>query len=170
MKSVLYRGDLGTRVTEVGVPGLVLFWAAAGSLAAILYRFYTEKGRIRFSSEVRWLIARPIIGIIMGAVVYLALQSGFILMGQPSSNADAASTTVKAQIINQQLSYVIAFLSGFSDKFYLGVINLLVTKTVRDSGKEPDKTETEKKPDKTGTEKERTQEPKSAGGLDQQKT
>jgi hypothetical protein len=49
-----------------GIPVSVLIWGATGSLAAILYRFYTEKQRIRFTIELRWLIARPIIGIIEG--------------------------------------------------------------------------------------------------------
>jgi len=59
-----------------GVPVGVILWGAAGSLAAILYRFYTEQGRIRFATEFRWLIARPIIGIIMGGVVFIALNLG----------------------------------------------------------------------------------------------
>lgn len=111
-----------------GVPTPVILWGAAGSLAAILYRFYTEQGRIRFATEFRWLIARPIIGIIMGGVVYIALKSGLVLLttagGTQTQNSSAIPDT------NNAAFWIIAFLAGFSDKFYLGVIDLLVARTV----------------------------------------
>lgn len=127
-----------------GVPLSVILWGAAGSLAAILYRFYTEQGQIRFAAEFRWLIARPIIGIIMGAVVYLALVSGLILVST-NDPADVAGERMK-------VFWIISFLAGFSDKFYLGVIDLLVARTV--SSKEIDSntviTQKERIPEPTG--------------------
>jgi hypothetical protein len=114
------------------VPLSVIMWGAAGSLAAILYRFYTEQGRIRFASEIRWLIARPMIGIIMGAVVYLALASGLVILGNaPAANAATPPTEIPVQAGRLEVFWVIAFLAGFSDKFYLGVIDLLVARTVK---------------------------------------
>ncbi|MGB5595592.1 MAG: hypothetical protein WBM62_16370, partial [Crocosphaera sp.] len=59
----------------IDIPVWVIFWGALGSLSAILYHFYTENKRVKFSKEFRWLIARPIIGIVMSAVAYLAVQS-----------------------------------------------------------------------------------------------
>jgi hypothetical protein len=112
----------------LGVPRSVIIWGAAGSLAAILYRFYTEQGRIRFAAEFRWLIARPIIGIIMGAVVYLALKSGMILV---TAQESAQATVMAGFEPRMEAFWIIAFLAGFSDKFYLGVIDLLVARTVR---------------------------------------
>jgi hypothetical protein len=118
-----------------GVPLSVILWGAAGSLAAILYRFYTEQGQIRFASEFRWLIARPIIGIIMGAVVYLALISGLVLIstsgGSPADPAVSAEGALTSSGVRMEAFWIIAFLAGFSDKFYLGVIDLLVARTVR---------------------------------------
>lgn len=113
-----------------GVPQSVILWGAAGSLAAILYRFYTEQGQIRFATEFRWLIARPIIGIIMGGVVYIALNSGLVLL----TSSSAAQTTASAaanSTVNINSFWIVAFLAGFSDKFYLGVIDLLVARTVK---------------------------------------
>jgi hypothetical protein len=113
-----------------GIPLSVVMWGAAGSLAAILYRFYTEKGRVRFASEVRWLIARPIIGIIMGAVVYIALVSGLVLVGGiPSTTSQTSSGS--ALVGRIEVYWVLAFLAGFSDKFYIGIIDLLVEKTIK---------------------------------------
>jgi hypothetical protein len=120
-----YGSNATTPIPVFGVPLSVVMWAAAGSLAAILYRFYTSTGQIRFNVEVRWLIARPVIGIIMGAVVYLALISGLVLIG-----AGPSSTTINPLAPPGRLEfyYVVAFLAGFSDKFYVGVINLLTEK------------------------------------------
>jgi len=114
-----------------GVPVSVLLWGAAGSLAAILYRFYTEQGRIRFSTEFRWLIARPIIGIIMGGVVYIGLTSGLVLLTTAGNNASAAGAAAATATMHNEAFWIVAFLAGFSDKFYLGVIDLLVARTVR---------------------------------------
>lgn len=103
------------------IPLPVIMWGAVGSLAAVLYRFYTEQRRVRFTVELRWLIARPLIGIIMGAVVYLALNTGLILFG---------ANPPPAQTAHKEVYWIVSFLAGFSDKFYLGVINLLVERTI----------------------------------------
>ncbi len=93
----------------IQVPLSVLIWAALGSVAAILYRFYTVKqGPV--ADEIRWLIARPIIGIIMGALTYVAIASGLFILG---SAIDSDKTTP-----NPHLLWVIAFFGGFSDRFF----------------------------------------------------
>ncbi|HEV7394959.1 MAG TPA: SoxR reducing system RseC family protein [Pyrinomonadaceae bacterium] len=137
-----------------GVPQSVILWGAAGSLAAILYRFYTEQGRIRFAAEVRWLIARPMIGIIMGGVVYVALSSGLVLLTVAGSPAGSTATAPK---IHNEAFWIVAFLAGFSDKFYLGVIDLLVARTV--------KTEESKDKNTVVTKTERIPEPPSSDPL-----
>jgi len=113
-------------ITFFGVPILIVIWGAIGSLAAILYRFYTAERRIHFDLEVRWLIARPIIGIIMGAMAYLALSSGLMLL----------STQPEQVVIRQEVFWIVAFLAGFSDRFYMGTINLLVDKTIGNNDKD----------------------------------
>jgi hypothetical protein len=142
--TIRHPNDLGMLI--LGVPLSVVLWGATGSLAAILFRFYTEKGLIRFASEFRWLIARPVIGIIMGAVVFLAFYSGLMLMGSEGGYPSAGENTgqsagpvgtlgaaadAMARTSQRKVFWVIAFLAGFSDKFYVGVIDLLVARTVR---------------------------------------
>jgi uncharacterized membrane protein YciS (DUF1049 family) len=135
---VVFKAASSTTETPIfRVPLAIVLWGAAGSLAAILYRFYSEQGRIQFSSEFRWLVARPIIGIIMGAVVFLSLKSGLILLGQ----AELTEGAVQASRI--EVYSVIAFLAGFSDKFYLGVIDLLVARTVKTEEVKPNVITTE---------------------------
>ena len=63
-----------TEVPVIGVPLSVLIWAANGSLARILYRFYTRR-RGRVSQEIRWLIARPVVGIMTVSYTHLTLPT-----------------------------------------------------------------------------------------------
>ena len=108
-----------------GIPLSVVMWGAMGSLAAILYRFYTERKRVRLDLEVRWLIARPIIGVIMGGLAYLAIVSGMGILNLgnvPAPNIPGGEELPQ----NLEAFWVIAFLAGFSDKFYLGIVKLLV--------------------------------------------
>ena len=122
------------KVPLYGVPLSVLMWGAAGSLAAILYKFYTARRRVRFEVEVRWLIARPIIGIIMSGVTYLAIAAGLVFLSNGSTNNTGTPPAVPPG--NIEVYWILAFLAGFSDKFYLRIIDLLVGKTVGEIGEE----------------------------------
>ncbi|MCO5190933.1 MAG: hypothetical protein M9928_15840 [Anaerolineae bacterium] len=112
--------DHESKHTTYGVPLRVMFWAGIGSLAAILYRFYTLREVIRFDIEVRWLIARPLIGIIMGSMAYLALAAGLILVSSESTSTNPA--------IRPEIALIVAFLAGFSDRFYEGIVDLLTAR------------------------------------------
>jgi|GEM_PF-6835071 len=109
----------------LGVPVSVIIWASLGSLGAILYRFYTRQPG-RLVDEVRWLVARPIIGIIMGALGYLTVLSGIFAFGGASA-ADAASNS------RPQLMWLVAFLGGFSDRFFESVIDGVIGRFSNDS-------------------------------------
>jgi hypothetical protein len=102
----------------IGIPVYVLVWGGIGSLAAILYRFYTQEiGRM--SQEFRWLIARPIIGIIMGSIAYLGVVSGMLIL----STSNGTTGTVREEIV-----WLLAFLGGFSDRFFESVIAALLAR------------------------------------------
>lgn len=122
--SAAFESQFNT-VIILGVPLSVLVWGAGGSLAAILYRFYKtpQTERVQWGYEFRWLLARPLIGIIMAAVAYVALFAGvFVLEGAATGMETAAG------VQRPELFYVIAFLAGFSDKFYEGIIELLTSR------------------------------------------
>ncbi|MEM7342993.1 MAG: hypothetical protein AAF485_02010 [Chloroflexota bacterium] len=105
----------------LGVPISVMIWAAVGSIAAILYRFYTREPT-RITSEIRWLIARPIIGVIMGAVGYLAIVSGLLIFGT-AVGADENFDSARPQLL-----WLLAFLGGFSDRFFEVIIDAVVSR------------------------------------------
>jgi hypothetical protein len=119
---IVFGGSVWTTTSEIpvlGVPLSILVWAAIGSVAAILFRFYTRQ-RVRITDEIRWLIARPIIGLIMGALSYLVVISGLIVFSV-STGTDIEGGTARPQLL-----WGIAFLGGFSDKFFESIINIVV--------------------------------------------
>lgn len=142
---IVFGGISWTDTTEIpviGVPVSVLLWSAIGSLAAILYRFYTrDRGRIKY--EIRWLIARPIIGIIMGSLAYLAIVSGLFIFG----NAVGSDTTGTPR---PQLLWLMAFLGGFSDKFFNSLIDTVSEKVTGDKGRDSTETGNTSKAEKAG--------------------
>lgn len=101
----------------VEVPISVLLWAALGSMAAILYRFYTKQFE-KIGIEIKWLIARPIVGIIMGSLGYIAIVSGLLIF-QAESDINPS---------NIHLYCIVSFLGGFSDKFFEAIIKSLTGK------------------------------------------
>jgi len=110
-----------TAIPIMGVPVSVVLWSALGSLAAILYRFYAKQFG-RMTEEVRWLIARPIVGIIMGCLGYLTIVSGLVVFGSTSSSFEQRDTS------SLYVFWIVAFLAGFSDKFFESIIALLAGK------------------------------------------
>jgi hypothetical protein len=120
-----WRLNLGEGAMPViGIPLAVVLWSLIGSVAAILYRFYTYRIRElnQVSREVTWLIARPLTGIIMGMVSYLIIIAGLFVFGvAPEPNSDPPT-------IRSQLLWAVAFLAGFSDRFFEGFIHMLVSR------------------------------------------
>ena len=114
----------GTEMPVLGIPLAVLVWSLIGSVAAILYRFYTYRIRelSQVSLEVTWLIARPLTGVIMGMASYVIIVAGLLVFG------DVAQSTPGTPTIRPQLLWAVAFLAGFSDRFFEGFIHILVSK------------------------------------------
>jgi hypothetical protein len=143
----------------LGVPFPIIVWGGVGSFAAILHRFYKSPRRINLEIELRWLFARPIIGIVMGSVSYLALVSGALVFSATPSQDLAAELDVSAE---QWQFWVVAFLGGFSDKFYEKIIEWLTgtftagsSNTAEDENPENDEEDNEVvAPNENETEKE----------------
>lgn len=104
----------------LGIPSCVLLWSAIGSFAAILYRF-SNSGDRALEDPLRWLFARPIMGVIMGAMAFLVLKAGIITFSQ----AGGSSVTSAGTPISNEVTWLIAFLAGFSDRFSEGLLTRL---------------------------------------------
>lgn len=89
----------------LGIPLAVLIWSFIGSFAAMLTQFNKEPIH-KFGDTLKWVIIRPVLGVVMGAAIYLALFS-LVLTG-------------KSQ--NALLPLLVAFFVGYSDTFTFNIM------------------------------------------------
>lgn len=68
----------------------------------MLYQFLNRP--VSQLETVKWLVARPIQGIIMGSFLYLIVEGGLFILSSE-------------QVVRTEMAAVIGFLGGFSDKF-----------------------------------------------------
>ncbi|MFK7799889.1 MAG: hypothetical protein AB8E82_20715 [Aureispira sp.] len=93
----------------LGIPMGVVIWSFIGSFAAMLSQFY-QKPVHEFGNTLKWVIIRPVLGVVMGAAVYLAFVSlGIVDRVQNSS----------------LLPLLIAFFVGYSDTFTFDILNTI---------------------------------------------
>lgn len=102
----------------IGVPYSVVLWSALGSIASMLHLVNISKEQHfrRPFRTFRWAVTRPLIGIIMGTVFYLAAYGGlFVTVGEFAP-------------ANYVLLWLVAFVGGFSDRAQQALISLVVGK------------------------------------------
>jgi len=95
----------------VGIPVSVLLWSSLGSIANMLYRFYKHHDVEDVELELRWYSARPLVGMIMGIVIYLVLQAGVIFLSFATSQSSSGQ-------IKDEILWLFSFIGGFSDRFF----------------------------------------------------
>lgn len=99
----------------MGVPLPILIWSAIGSLTSMLIR----AGNFPFADRneaMRWLLFRPIVGIVMGVLTYLMVVAGLIVF--------AGIANPKAP----ELLWVIAFVGSFSDTLSINLLQKMLGK------------------------------------------
>jgi hypothetical protein len=69
------------------------------------------------AEAMRWLVTRPLVGVIMGLMMYLMLLAGLIVFTGASNNAP-----------NLNFYWVVAFIGGFSDTLSINLLNSLIGK------------------------------------------
>ena len=107
---------IGTEDTQLnqmvllGIPLPIWYWGVIGSLTSMLLR----AGSIPFtdrSEAHRWLLYRPIVGVVMGVLTYLLLITGLIVF--------VGDTTTRTP----ELLWVIAFAGSFSDTLSINLLH-----------------------------------------------
>jgi len=109
------RAAINNAVLYLGVPALVWGWAAAGSLTSMLLR----AGQTPFPNwweAVRWVLYRPLVGVVMGALLYLLVKGGLIVF---SASGDGVAP--RAELIA-----VIAFAGSFSDELSVNLLQKVI--------------------------------------------
>jgi hypothetical protein len=107
------------------IPVYALQGGFCGGMVAVFYRVAILRGAGLHGEKLyAWVVAKPIMGIALGGVVYLLVASGeSALNGTPTIN-------------NYELVGALAFLGGFSDRFSLRLLNHLAGKWA-ESGERP---------------------------------
>lgn len=117
-----------SKLAFFGIPWAVALWSLIGSFAAMIYRF-NRQPIYDFGDAVKWLLTRPVQGLVLGSAFYLVLTSGlFLLTGGASGDALSGTAKVTTEII-----LVLSFLVGFSDRFADSVFNALVDRYSKDT-------------------------------------
>jgi hypothetical protein len=102
----------------LNIPLSVILWSALGSITSILYRFNRGADR-EIQNPIRWLITRPLTGVLLGALAYLAIKVGFV--------AATEGEVILGEAANEMI-WLISFLVGFSDKFSDSILKNLIGK------------------------------------------
>ncbi len=106
--------DSAQNIPILSIPWSVMVWSFIGSITAILYRFNFHN--VELQDPFRWLYTRPITGVVMGILLYLAVKVGLIAVNG-GGEQDLGST---------ELIWIVAFIGGFSDQLSDSVLKLLV--------------------------------------------
>ena len=97
----------------MGIPKPVWVWAIIGSFTSMLLR----AGSFPFSNRIeaiRWLLFRPVLGVVMGVMTYLMLTAWLIVFA-------GSSTTQTSELI-----WVIAFVGSFSDTLSVNLLQKVI--------------------------------------------
>ena len=92
------------RLLPFGTPWPVLVWSFAGSAASVTYRLANQPVG-SFGDTLKWLLLRPLQGILFGAALYLFLSGALAALAVETASATA-----------DRVVLVLAFLVGFSDR------------------------------------------------------
>ncbi len=104
--------------TIAWVPVAVLQWSFLGGMVAVLYRLAYRRNTPGIELYT-WVVAKPIIGLVMGAVIYFVALGGGRLVG-----ADLLTPNGELKDFNTLLWLnALAFIGGFSDRFTVDLIN-----------------------------------------------
>jgi hypothetical protein len=104
--------SVSTLIPVLQIPLAVLLWSALGSFTSLVYRFNTASD-LELQDPLRWLVTRPLTGIVMGIIAFLVMKVGLLT---------TSSTDVAASLGTNELMWLVAFLAGFSDRFSEGIL------------------------------------------------
>ena len=104
-----YQGDL----TVLWIPAWSIIWGGVGSILRGLYWLWYQVNRRHYRKVwILWFLAAPIMGCILGGIMYLIFISGYIAATQSS-------------LTNKNLPMLLSVLAGFSWPWAIGVIKKL---------------------------------------------
>jgi hypothetical protein len=118
----------------MGIPLPVLVWSVIGSLTSMLLR----AGQLPFDNindGIRWVLFRPIVGVVMGILTYLMVTAGLIVFAG------------SGQSKTPELLWVIAFIGSFSDNLSINLLHKIIGEFRVHESKDKSKSREAKKED-----------------------
>jgi hypothetical protein len=97
----------------LGVPGPIWMWSVIGSLTSMLLRAGSTHFA-DFGEAIRWLLFRPVVGLVMGVLTYLIVATGLLVF--------AGSSDTRAP----ELVWLIAFAGSFSNTLSIHLLQKLL--------------------------------------------
>jgi hypothetical protein len=116
------ESSVGGSVSFVSVADLwnTAAWGSVGGVLGALYSLYWHAAKVKdFDKQyVMWYVVQPVIGVIIGALVYVIIGAGFLtLIGETSSGQ---------QTPLQLFPYAVACIAGFRQRFILEVVDRMI--------------------------------------------
>jgi hypothetical protein len=114
----------------IGLGARAAWFGAVGGVTIGVYGIYTHISTKDFDPSFRlWYICKPVMGAIFGWFVFLVYYVGVV----------SAQAGEKVDIKSPELSYLIAFLAGFSERFTIKTIDRFMTVLTAGDDKSKDK-------------------------------
>jgi hypothetical protein len=101
-------------------PGVLFFGALGGVLLSLEGVF--QHGHNWDETYFLWHIARPFVGAAVAVVAVLILQAGILAVGVQPAGAGSSQTTGATPVDKDLLYYVVAFLVGYREESFRGLI------------------------------------------------
>jgi hypothetical protein len=124
------------------VPVPLLEWAFIGGMVAVLYRLAFREERLTKQLYL-YIVAKPVIGLVMGGLVFFIALGTSILLGVSSYQRLIVSPEINQTVRDQFIFFkgvnmwlpgymiywlcAIAFIGGFSDRFSIDLIDRFLT-------------------------------------------
>lgn len=104
-----------------GVPIGVFIWSGIGGYMSVPYRYVFQQEEFQ-EPTVKWLVIRPIMGLVLGVVTYFAFSISLLLL-----DSNLNSSLLKEREI---IYLFIAFFAGFSDRFAIFLLESIIGRVV----------------------------------------
>ncbi|NOZ07132.1 MAG: hypothetical protein GXP41_12405 [Chloroflexi bacterium] len=133
---------LGFSMVYYFLPWLCMLWGGIGGVVGSLYslRWYVSRRQYDVEHNLSYL-AHPIMGVILGGVVYFLFRAGFFAL--QAAQANLGNMTAVEQILTAQspVLILISILAGFKQKFVYEMLDRVMRAILRvDVEGEPDMT------------------------------
>lgn len=115
-----WMARVGSTPTWVDMVYFQYLWMGMlGGTTVVLWGIVKHGTDMTFDrSYIIWYVFKPALGAIMGMLVVMTVQAGFLALSRGSSEVD----------LNHNISlWVLAFIGGFSERFFIKVIDRVVT-------------------------------------------